>query len=342
MVPVALATTLEYVIRTRDDVRLRWLQSVILGWLAACDWTFITLGISLTLFRLLSPLPRQYERGRLTGFVRMMLQIWLLPGLVCLAFVANLYFNGQLDDLISRAVLRVGMDDKMEGGMRLSFWFVYRRVFIETLGNTQVWIHASALLQPVLLRAQSPRPGRRHLLHRGAHALPLCRAAAERRLDARLPVDEILRAALPRGLRHHPLQGHLEPVGQSALRRLRPHGLPVGLLPDPLPHRLGGLVPAAPARHPGAGRVAQGTRDLRRGLSQRQPRDRRQSAGAGGDLLQARLVVADGRRPAGVPGQAAGRGPGCASSRSSTTAPASMLQRPRHCRTAATCTRSIA
>ena len=146
MVPVALATTLEYVIRTRDDVRLRWLQSVILGWLAACDWTFITLGISLTLFRLLSPLPRQYERGRLMGFVRMMLQIWLLPGLVCLAFVANLYFNGQLDDLISRAVLRVGMDEKMEGGMKLSFWFVYRRVFIETLGNTQVWIHLSALL----------------------------------------------------------------------------------------------------------------------------------------------------------------------------------------------------
>jgi hypothetical protein len=145
MVPVALATSLEYAIRTGGESRLRWLQSAILGWLAACDWSFITFGIALTVFRLLSPLPRQYEPGRFIGFVKMMLQIWLLPSLVCLAYLANFYVNGLLDDLISRAILRTGMTDKLAGAMTLSFWFVYKRVFIETLGNTQVWIHAAAL-----------------------------------------------------------------------------------------------------------------------------------------------------------------------------------------------------
>ena len=146
MVPVALATYLEYAIRVRDDLRLRWLQIAILSWLAACDWSFITLGISLTVFRLLSPLPLQWEPSRLIGFAKMMLQIWLVPSLVCLAYIANLYFNGQLADLVSRAMLRTGVDKDIAGGMSLSFWFVYRRVFIETLGNTQVWIHAAALL----------------------------------------------------------------------------------------------------------------------------------------------------------------------------------------------------
>jgi hypothetical protein len=146
MVPVALATTLEYAIRTGGDPRLRWLQIVVLGWLAACDWSFITFGLSLTVFRLLSPLPGQDRPNRLAGFVRTMLQLWLLPSLVCLAYIADLYLNHQLDDLVSRALLRTGMDKEIVGALPLSFWSVYRRVFIETLGNTQVWIHAAALL----------------------------------------------------------------------------------------------------------------------------------------------------------------------------------------------------
>lgn len=146
MVPVALATCLEYAIRTQGYPRWHWLQIIVLGWLAACDWSFVTFCISLTVFRLLSPLPKQWEPNFFIGFAKTMLQIWLVPSLVCLAYIANLYFSGQLDDLISRAMLRTGIDKGSTGAMPLSFWLVYKRVFIETLGNTQVWLHAAALL----------------------------------------------------------------------------------------------------------------------------------------------------------------------------------------------------
>ena len=71
MVQVALATWLEYAIRTGGESRLRWLQSAILGWLAACDWSFITFGIALTVSRLLRRVAggpirsgRRYAAGR--------------------------------------------------------------------------------------------------------------------------------------------------------------------------------------------------------------------------------------------------------------------------------------
>ncbi len=149
MVPVAVATMLEYAMRIeRLPARVRrlgWWQTVALGWLAACDWTFITFGIALSLFRALSPLPGKYERGLVREFVGTMLQIWLIPGLVILAYLADLYFNGALDELIQRALLRTGVADQAAGGLPLSFAFVWRRVFNETLGNTQVWLHAGAI-----------------------------------------------------------------------------------------------------------------------------------------------------------------------------------------------------
>ena len=68
LVPIALATFLEYVMRAEAKRALWWVQTLILGWLAACDWSFIPFCLSLTLFRLLSPLPgeaRPYAIGNL-------------------------------------------------------------------------------------------------------------------------------------------------------------------------------------------------------------------------------------------------------------------------------------
>jgi hypothetical protein len=146
LVPIALATCLEYAVRAEGRPSLQWLQALILGWLAACDWSFIPFCLSLTLFRLLSPLSGESRPYAVTSLARMLLSIWLLPGLVCAAYLADLYFNGLLDDLVSRALLRTGVAKDIAGVLPTSFWFVYQRVFVETLGNTQVWIHLAALV----------------------------------------------------------------------------------------------------------------------------------------------------------------------------------------------------
>jgi hypothetical protein len=146
LVPIALATFLEYVMRAEGRRALWWVQALILGWLAACDWSFIPFCLSLTLFRLLSPLPGEARPYAIASLARMLLSIWLLPGLVCAAYLADLHFSGLLDDLVSRAMLRTGVARDMAGVLPTSFWFVYKRVFVETLGNTQVWIHLAALV----------------------------------------------------------------------------------------------------------------------------------------------------------------------------------------------------
>src|SRR5476649_1780608 len=148
LVPFVIATYLEYEIRTGSNRRLVWLQCAVIGWLAAVDWMFIPFGIALTFFRLLSPLDRRHGESAFFSFAKTMFQIWLLPTLICLAFVANLYFNGFLDELLSRAMLRTGVSTDVP----LSFLVVYERVFVETLGrNTQFWVHAGALAGVVQL-----------------------------------------------------------------------------------------------------------------------------------------------------------------------------------------------
>ncbi|MBV8193618.1 MAG: hypothetical protein JO339_40815 [Alphaproteobacteria bacterium] len=145
LVPIALGTFLEYLMRAKGRRSLWWVQTLILGWLAACDWSFIPFCLGLTLFRLVSPLPgaaRPYARASL---LRMLLSIWLLPSLVCAAYLADLYFSGLLEDLVSRALLRTGVAKDVAGVLPMSFWSVYKRVFVETLGNTQVWLHLAAL-----------------------------------------------------------------------------------------------------------------------------------------------------------------------------------------------------
>ncbi len=154
MVPVALATVLEYALRAdrerARDPRLLWAQSAVLAWLASCDWTFITLGVALTLFRLLSPLTGQYERGAVRGVTNTLLQLWALPALVIVLWALNLYVHGALDDLIKRALLRTGADQTMFGAKPLSVASVYDIVFTGWLGYTQYWLHAGALLSLVL------------------------------------------------------------------------------------------------------------------------------------------------------------------------------------------------
>ena len=141
LLPFSIGLYLEYVLRTGGGRRHLWLQALAIGWMAALDWLFIPFGIALSLFRLVSPLPRQYELGVIAGLFRTGCQIWLAASLACLAFLANLHFNDQLVELYSRAVLRMGNSN----GTPVSVQIVYQRFFIETLGNTSGWLLLSAV-----------------------------------------------------------------------------------------------------------------------------------------------------------------------------------------------------
>lgn len=151
LVPFTVASWLELEIRRSRNPsvsrRLLWLQAVVLGWFAAVDWMFVPFCLALTLLRMASPLPT-------VGFIRSSVQIWLLPTLVCAAFVLNLHANGYLDLLLSRALLRTGLSTEAP----LTAAAVYHRVFVERLSNTHLWLHAGLLASVIALASDRRDP----------------------------------------------------------------------------------------------------------------------------------------------------------------------------------------
>ena len=109
LLPFAIAVYLEFVIRTAPRPGLLWLQAAVIGWMAALDWLFVPFGLALMLFRFISPLPSWRPTGAFRTLVGTSLQIWLLPTLICVAFVANVYVNGLMGELVSRALIRTAI-----------------------------------------------------------------------------------------------------------------------------------------------------------------------------------------------------------------------------------------
>lgn len=134
--PYTVALYLEYALRAGGDRRLLWWQGLVTGWMAAHHWLFIPFCLSLSLFRVISPLPGQYDRGVPMGLLRTGLLIWTMPALIILAYVVNLHFVGMLEELISRAMIRMGQSN----GTPATPEIVYRQFFVATLGNTCGWL----------------------------------------------------------------------------------------------------------------------------------------------------------------------------------------------------------
>jgi hypothetical protein len=140
LLPFAIACYLEYRLRTQGGRGLLWASAAVAGWMAATDWMFIPFCLALTLFRFVSPLPAVREKRWARGAVETLLQIWTLPAIVCVAYLGNLYANGLVGSLISRAKERTGMS-----GEPVTLLMIYNRIFVETLGSTSVWLLAATL-----------------------------------------------------------------------------------------------------------------------------------------------------------------------------------------------------
>ena len=155
MLPFALALLTELLRRQRDRPLLEMGQSAIVIWLAFVDWLFIPLCLTLTLFRLISPIPHQAGWNWRRLAIRTAFQLWAGPALLCLLYLANLYSIGQLHTMAERAYLRMGIAESEP----LTIAKIYRGFFVAYLGDTSWWLHGATIICCLLYVRDRRDPG---------------------------------------------------------------------------------------------------------------------------------------------------------------------------------------
>lgn len=158
LLPYLVALCLEYSIRRSGNspqrADLHWWLGLATGWMAANHWLFIPFCVMLCVFRVVSPLPGQYQRGVLRGLIHTGLMIWTLPVIIVLAYAWNLHQVGMLQELFSRFMIRIGHSNGEPAGPAR----VWEQFFVYTLGNSGWWLLAGGLVSLVFLRRDRHDP----------------------------------------------------------------------------------------------------------------------------------------------------------------------------------------